>query len=432
MSEQAAPPRRIGKYEIVSLLGRGAMASVYLAIDPFQQREVAIKVLEKLSQNPGEARKQLHFFQNEAALAGKLRHPHIVSIFDAGVEDPSAADPLRYLVMEVVNGSSLVPCCAPDNLRTPAQVIEITYKCCKALEFANSVGVVHRDIKPANILVQGETDIKVSDFGAAQLTRTDVTQVAGVGSPAYMSPEQVRDQEIDWRSDMFSLGGVLYHLLTGRRPFYGNNTYELIDDILHGNPTPPSQLRDGIPQGLDEVVQRALGKARDDRFGSWDEFANALTGIARGTGESGELLDAEKYAASQRLAFFKRFSDVELWEVVRSSRWKLYQPGEELMREGAPDEHVYVIASGRVKVTQRQKLLNLAGAGECVGEMAYARRDNRPRSATITAMEPTWTMRLRVQDIDALSEPCKARFNETFLAIMADRLSMLGGRLTGR
>ncbi|MGQ0655650.1 MAG: protein kinase domain-containing protein, partial [Betaproteobacteria bacterium] len=425
-------PQRIGKYEIVSLLGKGAMASVYLALDPFQQREVAIKVLEQLSQNPGEARKQLHFFQNEAALAGKLRHPHIVSILDAGVDDPSSAEPVRYLVMEVVNGSSLVPYCQADGLLAPAQVIEITYKCCKALEFANSVGVVHRDIKPANILVQRETDIKVSDFGAAQLARSDVTQVAGVGSPAYMSPEQVKDEEIDWRSDMFSLGGVLYHLLTGQRPYTGNNTYELIDSILHSPPVPPSELRQGVPPGLGDGVARAMGKARDDRFASWDDFAAALTGIARGTAEPGELLDAEKYAASQRLAFFRRFSDVELWEVVRSSRWRLYQPGEDLMREGAPDEHVYIIASGRVKVTQRQKLLNLVSAGECVGEMAYARRDGRPRSATITAMEPSWTLRLRVQDIDALSESCKARFNETFLAIMADRLSMLGGRLTGR
>ena len=431
MNDRVAPSR-IGKYEIKHLLGKGAMASVYLAVDPFQQREVALKVLEKLSPNPADARKQLHFFQNEAALAGKLRHPHIVSILDAGVDDPSAAEPLRYLVMEVVNGSSLVPYCAHGCLLTPAQVIEIAYKCCKALEFANSVGVVHRDIKPANILVQNETDIKVSDFGAAQLARSDVTQVAGVGSPAYMSPEQVKDEEIDWRSDVFSLGGVLYHMLTGRRPFYGNNTYELIEDILRGTPTPPSQLREGMPPGLDDVVARALGKARNDRFESWEEFANALTGIARGQAEPGELLDAEKYAASQRLAFFKRFSDVELWEVVHSSRWKLYQPGEDLMREGAPDEHVYIIASGRVKVTQRQKLLNLVSAGECVGEMSYARRDGRPRSATVTAMEPSWTMRLRVQDIDALSEPCRARFNETFLAIMADRLAMLGGRLTGR
>src|ERR1051325_5893008 len=211
--------QKVGKYEVKRMLGKGATGSVYLAKDPFAQRDVAIKVLEKLSSNPEEARKQLRFFENEAALAGKLRHPHIVSILDAGLEDVSEKDPLRYLVMEVVEGPPLTRFCHPESLLAPKAAVEIPYKCCKALEFANTLGVVHRDIKPANILTHGpsadELDIKVPDFGAAQLARSDVTQVSGVGSPAYMSPEQVKNEEIDWRSDMFSLGGVLYHLLNG-------------------------------------------------------------------------------------------------------------------------------------------------------------------------------------------------------------------------
>ena len=179
----------VGKYEVKRLLGKGATGSVYLAIDPFGQREVAIKVLEKLSNDPEEARKQLRFFQNEAALAGKLRHPHIVSILDAGIEDVSAGDPLRYLVMEVVDGPPLTKHCDRSALLDPMVTAEIGYKCCKALEFANTLGVVHRDMKPANILTRGmasgELDIKVADFGAAQLARSDVTQVSGVGSPAW-------------------------------------------------------------------------------------------------------------------------------------------------------------------------------------------------------------------------------------------------------
>ena len=222
----------VGKYEVKRLLGKGATGSVYLAVDPFQQREVAIKVLERLSSDPEEARRQLRFFQNEAALAGKLRHPHIVSIYDAGLEDASAGDPVRYLVMEVVDGPALTRYCEPGGLLDPMQAVEIGYKCCKALEFANTLGVVHRDIKPANILTTEQGEIKVSDFGAAQLARSDITQVSGVGSPAYMSPEQVRGEEIDFRSDMFSLGGVVYHLLTGTRPFHGATTYELIDNII--------------------------------------------------------------------------------------------------------------------------------------------------------------------------------------------------------
>jgi serine/threonine protein kinase len=421
----------VGKYEVKRLLGKGATGSVYLAADPFAQRDVAIKVLESLPTDAEEARRQLRFFQNEAALAGKLRHPHIVSIYDAGVDDVSAGDPVRYLVMEVVDGGALARYCEPDKLLAPAQVAEIGYKCCKALEFANTLGVVHRDIKPANILTREGLDIKVSDFGAAQLARADVTQVTGVGSPAYMSPEQVKGEEIDFRTDMFSLGGVLYHLLTGARPFSGRSQYELVDGIVNATPAPPSKLRPGLPEGVDEIVLRALGKARDDRFPAWSDFAESLAHVLGAQQGSAQLSDAEKFAASRRLPFFKRFSDVELWEAVRASHWELHPAGTVLITEGTPDEHFYIVASGLLKVTQRGKLLNAVSPGECVGEMAYARRDGRPRSATVTVIEPTWTMRIQVQAVDGLSDSCRSRFNEAFLAIMAERLSMLGGRLVG-
>src|SRR5258705_9253990 len=144
--------KRVGKYEVKQLLGKGASGSVYLAVDPFGQRDVAVKVLESLSSDPEEARRRLRLFQNEAALAGKLRHPHIVSILDAGLEDVTDGEPLRYLVMEVVDGPALTKYCDPAGLLDPMSTVEIGYKCCKALEFANTLGVVHRDMKPANIL----------------------------------------------------------------------------------------------------------------------------------------------------------------------------------------------------------------------------------------------------------------------------------------
>src|SRR5262245_50381982 len=252
---------RIGKYEIKQELGKGATGTVYLASDPFRQTDVAIKVMEKLPSDPDAARRQIRFFQNEAALAGKLRHPHIVSIFDAGIEESTGGEAMRYLVMELVEGDALTRYCDPQALLEPAKILGIAYKCCKALEFANSIGVVHRDIKPANILVRGDLDIKVSDFGAAQLERADVTQVTGVGSPAYMSPEQIRGEEVDYRSDMFSLGGVLYHLLTGQRPFNGASTFELMENICTGRPREASGLRAGAPPAVDGVLQRALSKS---------------------------------------------------------------------------------------------------------------------------------------------------------------------------
>src|SRR5438874_2875750 len=422
--------QRVGKYEVKQLLGKGASGSVYLATDPFRQREVAVKVLENLSPDPEQARRQLRLFQNEAALAGKLRRPHSVSILDAGLEDGSGGEPLRYLVMEVVDGPALTRYCEPTELLEPKKAVEIGYKCCKALEFANTLGVVHRDIKPANILTRGQLDIKVSDFGAAQLATSDVTQVSGVGSPAYMSPEQVRGEEVDFRTDMFSLGGVLYHLLTGRRPFEGSGTYELVNGILNVTPAAPSSLRATVPSELDTVVARALGKTRDERYSSWDGFAEALARLLGEQRSSSDLSDAEKFSASRRLAFFKRFSDIELWEAVRASRWELHPAGAVLIEEATADEHLYIVASGLLKVTQRGKLLNAVSPGECVGEMAYARRDAQPRTATVTAVDASWAMRMRVGDVDALSDSTRGRFTEAFLAIMAARLTMLGGRLT--
>jgi serine/threonine protein kinase len=420
----------IGKYEVQRLLGKGATGSVYLATDAFAGREVAIKVLDAMPKEPEEARRQLKFFQNEASLAGKLRHPHIVSIFDAGVEKKDGKD-LLYLVMELVEGTSLQPHCSAAGLLPTSRSAQIAYKCCKALEYANTVGVVHRDIKPANIMLQRDFDIKVADFGAAQLARSDTTQVAGVGSPAYMSPEQIRGgEEIDFRSDMFSLGGVLYHMLTGARPFGGSTAYELMDEILGKEPPPPSTLNSGVPPALDGIVLRALGKSRDERFDSWNDFAVQLEPLlSQDDATLSSLSDVEEFSAMRRLAFFQRFSDTELWEVVRRCRCRKFAAGADLIREGVPDEHVYVLAAGMLKVTQRGKLLNAVMPGECVGEMVYARRSSAPRSATVTAVETSWVLGLRVQDIDGFSDSCRSRFSEVFLAVMAERLSMLGGRL---
>jgi len=229
---------------------------------------------------------------------------------------------------------------------------------------------------------------------------------------------------------MYSLGAVIYHLLTGRRPFDAGNTYELIQSILNDPAPLPSARRPDTPKELDRIVALAMAKSRTERFASWREFCGALGKLLALDSGAAMLSEAEKFAAARRLKFFARFNDAELWEALRPSVWRLHSAGDELIREDTQDEHFYIIASGLLKVTRRGKLLNAVSAGECVGEMAYARRDDRPRTATVTAVEPTWAMRLRVPDIDTLSESCRARFNEAFLAIMAERLTMLGGRLT--
>jgi hypothetical protein len=229
---------------------------------------------------------------------------------------------------------------------------------------------------------------------------------------------------------MFSLGGVMYHMLTGSRPFGGTTAWELMEAILDRSPAPPSSVAPGVPHALDDVVLRALGKSRDDRFRSWDAFAAALEPLlAEEDATLAALSDVEEFSAMRRLEFFRRFTDNELWEVVRRCRVRKFPAGTELIREGVEDSRIYVLAAGLLKVTQRGKLLNAVSPGECVGEMVYARRSSAPRSATVTAVEMSWALTLGVDDIESFSDSCRARFSEAFLSVMADRLSMLGGRL---
>ena len=212
-------PSRLGKYEVLEEIARGGMGIVFLGYDSFVDREVAIKVQHNDSVVGGDrAARNRKLFFNEAHTAGRLHHPNILSIYDAGVEGD-----ICYIVMELIpEGNTLKPFCKPESLLPLDKVIELVFRCAKALDYAHRNGVVHRDIKPGNILVTPDMDVKVGDFSIALFTESDmsVTQPLGVmGSPLYMSPEQINDREVDSRTDLFSLGVLLYELLTGRHPF---------------------------------------------------------------------------------------------------------------------------------------------------------------------------------------------------------------------
>ena len=415
-----------GRYRLLRQLGRGASAIVHLAEDGLSGTQVAIKVLDDAPTNDAEAAMYAErFFHTESQLAGRLRHPHVVSILDAGISDGQ-----RYVVMDYVPGGTLQDWCEPAKLLPVTRAVEILYKCCGALHHASQIGVVHRDIKPANILVTPTFDVKISDFGGAMMTRGDTTQVSGVGSPAYMSPEQVRGDELTFHTDMFSLGATAYHLLTGERPFHGASTFDLMEHVIHQEAPLPSSLRPDVPEELDAIVRRALAKRPQDRFATWGAMADALEdllGLSQADGD--ELSDADKYSAMARLQFFRPFTDVELWEVVKLARWRRFAPGENLITEGENEQTFFIIADGLVKVSTQGQLLNAVSAGEPVGEMACARRNNEARTATVTAMNETWAVGLLVNDLDRFSPECRARFSNAFLAIMAQRIAMLSGRL---
>ena len=420
--------KKIGKYEIIRELGKGATSVVYEALDPFVNRRVAMKVVFAEALGDKEhGRRYRKLFLTEAGLAGKLSHPHIVSIFDAVADDEAS-----YIVMEYVDGTTLEQYSRPEKLLPINKVIEIVFKCTKALDYAAKQGVIHRDIKPANIMLSGgENDIKITDFGAAQTTATETTQITGIGSPAYMSPEQVKEQQLTHQTDIFSLGVVLYQMLTGRLPFLANNNYSMIYQIINVDPPPPSAVRNEVPPQLDIIVMRALRKETTERYRTWEEFSRDLVAVFGNLQKPEKNIpDSEKFNALRQITFFKNFADVELWEVLRITVWHKFQPNTVLIKEGDVGKSFFIIAAGEVKVTKQEKLLNVLRVGDCFGEMAYLGKKQFQRSASVMSSTDVTVIEIRAESLAQGSEIVRHKFNGAFLEILVDRLSMANTRLS--
>jgi serine/threonine protein kinase len=421
---------RIGKYQVIRRLGEGATSEVYLCHDPFAGREVAIKVVFPDALTDDENRKLFRkLFITEASLAGKLAHPHIVQIYDAVVDEG-----ISYVVMEYVDGGTLEPHCNVSALLPVDRIVEIVFKCTRALDFANRAGVIHRDIKPANILLHGETDIKISDFGSALITTSMATQVSGIGSPAYMSPQQIKEHPLTLQTDIYSLGVVMYQLLTGQLPFQASNNFSMMYQITNVEPQPPSSLRPEILPAVDRIVRKAMQKELEQRYRDWDEFSDDLAAVISNdqAARKDAFADSEKFNILRGLPFFDDFGDAELWEVMRISRWEYCNPGKALMFEGQTGDFFCLLASGEVKVIKQGKLLNILNAGECFGEMAYISGvTGRLRSADVVALSESRVITIRNEDLDRASDICRHKFDRAFMAILVDRLSLSNTRLIG-
>ncbi len=421
---------QIDKYTVIRMLGEGATSEVFLCHDPFHDREVAVKIVrgDRLKGGDEDGKLARKLFITEASLAGKLDHPHIVQIHDAVV-----GEDMSYIVMEYVPGGTLERYCDVQNLLPLDAVIEIVFKCTRALDFAHRLGVTHRDIKPANILFLGNTDIKISDFGAALLTSSDQTQVAGIGSPAYMSPQQIKEHVLDHRTDIYSLGVVMYQLLSGVLPFQASNNFSLIYQITSAEPPPPSSHRREIPPALDGIVRKAMQKELEQRYATWNEFSYDLAEAFRNdllAGHSQEVADTEKFNTLRALSFFSAFSDAELWEVMRVSAWENLPANTVIMQEGEKGDFFCILASGEVRVTKHKKLLNVLAAGECFGEMAYLGRSGRERGADVSTLADSQVITIRTEDLASASDACRHRFDRAFMEILVERLSLANTRLT--
>jgi len=422
-----AVPQKIGKYEVISELGKGATSAVYRAYDPFQNRQVAIKVVFPEALGDQEyGRRYRKLFVTEASLAGKLSHPHIAAIYDA-----VAGEEASYIVMEYVDGSTLEQYTRHDSLLPVQRIVEIIYKCAKALEYASNQGVIHRDIKPANILLAGETDIKVSDFGAALTQAAETTQVSGIGSPAYMSPEQVKEQQLSYQTDIFSLGVVMYQLLTGRLPFQGANNYSTIYQIINVDPPPPIEVRPDIPPRIDAIVMRALQKDTARRYQTWDEFAHDLATALGAEEKPGRgFAESEKFDTLRKLEFFLQFSDIELWEVMRIASWRRHPREMVLIRENDIGSSFFILIAGEVRVIKQERLLNVLTVGECFGEMAYLGKQKFQRSASVVALSDITVIEIRAETLSKASDLCRHHFHGAFLELLVDRLAKANVRLS--
>jgi len=267
----------LGRYKIVSEIGQGAMGTVYKAVDPIIDRTVAIKTIN-LNLSKQELEEYEQRFQQEIKAAGRLNHPNIVTIYDVGKTEQVA-----YMAMEFLEGQELKDIIASGKLLPTEQVVDIIAQVADGLWFAHEQDIVHRDVKPSNIMVLKGGIAKITDFGIARLPNSAVKTMTGLilGSPRYMSPEQVIGKSLDTRTDIFSLGVVLYEALTGMAPFDGDNVNAIMYATVNTAPPPPSTHNRGVPAMLDLIVAKAMAKAVDDRYQSVKEFADDLREVRR-------------------------------------------------------------------------------------------------------------------------------------------------------
>ena len=411
-------PERIGKYYVVHEVGRGSTGTVYLSHDPFYGRDVAIKLYHATSADDAESRNARRMFMGEAHMIGKLQHPNIVPIYDAGEEEGR-----RYVVTEHIHGArTLSAYCRPGSLLPVEQVVQIVYKVAKALHYAHSRGVVHRDVKPSNILLTQDGDVRIVDFGIALVSDSEISRLEGVaGSPAYMSPEQVQGHPLDARSDLYSLGAVMYEMLCGQRPFRAGSLGKLLRQVVQSAPEPLREVRPELPEELEAIVMRTLEKEPDKRYRNGAELAADLTRVHQKLRNVHPAFDdEERFAVLRKLRFFHDFSHAEIREVMRAAEWVDYPAGESILRPGDMDDRFYVVVSGRVRVSRDGNQVGSIDTGGCFGEAAYG--DGPRRDSTITADGPVTLLKMTATLLEQTSIACQLRFNKVFLRELIERL----------
>ena len=412
----------IGKYRVVKELGKGATATVYLCVSPDSDRPVAVKLIRFGQDCAAMSRRLRKLFQNEGMVARRLNHPNIAKVYEGVVEDDYA-----YLAMEYIQGFPLENHIQIDKLLPLHRVIGIVFKCCMALDSAYRQGIIHRDIKPANILVKANDEPMLVDFGLAlNLNKNmdrDSTFITGVGSPSYMSPEQVKGYQLNQKTDLYSLGVVLFQLLTGRLPFRAKNQATLIYRIINTDAPDVTSLNPSLPEGLNAILKRALEKDLYSRYRNGAEFAKDLAAVRYQILEDDETVqDNRHFEMLRKLEFFTEFENVELWEILRISVWRQIAPRVAIIREGDVSRVFGIVVEGYVEVSIAGRTLCRLGTGEVIGEVAYLHPTQDERSASVVTLEGTLFLEINAAALALASEELQERMRSALLGRMIDRM----------
>ncbi len=426
-------PDKIDRYEIKALAGEGSMGTVYFGYDPENDRDVAIKICHLPNDTNAERRRRVQkAIHNEAHCAWMLRHPNILKIYDDG---DSSGEP--YIVMEYIEGGkTLSSYTSRKNLLPVKLVLKILYTCAKALDYAHRKRVIHRDVKPTNIMLTRSGDVKLADFGIAYSASSSITQLLGIlGSPRYMSPEQVQEKEITYKTDLYSLGVVGYELLTGRTPFNGDSLSQLARRIIKEPAPSIRNLRPDIPPRLEDIFFRVMQKKADERYESGQELAadlvcvlSELDGVKSVVGDTiQDLNQMKKLDLARGLEFFKDFSDSELREALEACQWRTYRDDEIIVREGAEGRAFFILAEGQVEVSVMGNPVDVLRKGASFGEMNYL--SDKRRTATVIAKGHAHVLRTNPDQIERTSTECQLRFNKVLTEILLGRLTETTDRL---
>ena len=411
--------KTIGRYEILKKVGQGSRGAVYLGRDPYIERQVAVKVYRFPENAEPEkvARYQKKFFV-EAQSAGRLTHPNIVAIYDAGLHQHFC-----YITMEYVDGSTLEKFCDSNNLLSVEKALKSVFSVCKGLEYAHQNKVIHRDIKPSNIILSSAGQVKITDFSIAYIKRSESTLVKGLfGSPSYMSPEQIKEEPIAENSDIFSLGSVLYELLTGKKAFDGESEYSIMYKIVNENPPPVLEARPELPEIVRQILDKVLAKDSSERYQSSLDFAYDLRLALRSLRDTPrEAHDSELLSYVQGLPFFTNFSESQIDQIFSACNIIKAEKGKTIIEEGEIDDSFYILISGQVIVRKGDKDLTTLEKGVVFGEMAYL--TGEARTATIISKNDCILLKFSSTLLNKLSESIQLLFFKNFTQTIIKRLS---------